>query len=230
MPVLLNIPLEFSTEQLLNRQGFGSTGKVKPAVVQRSKEMLDIVYAEHLLSPSAAYEIYTVAEIKKGSIVLNDGAELNSKLLSSLLKNANALGAAVYTIGKGLEDRVAQYFKDGEAMKALLLDGIGNAFLDSLSQYMCQVMTREAAERGFRAGSPVNPGTPGWPLSDQRILFDLVPAGDAGIVLTQKSMMLPQKTLSTVFGIGEDIPEWSLIEACQRCNMKDTCVYRLHPQ
>jgi cobalamin-dependent methionine synthase I len=227
LPVIMNIPLALDTEQLLSRQGIGSPEKVKPSVVQRSQEMLDTVYRERLLSPAIAYEIYPVKIIKKSVIILEKGTELNSRLLSNLLSRAKALGIAIYTIGKGLEDRVATYFRQGEAMKALLLDGIGNAFLDSLSQEVCQIMGREASSRGYRASSPVNPGTPGWSLAEQRNLFHLVSAAEAGISLTARSMMIPQKTLSAVFGIGTDVPQWSPVEACQRCNIKDSCAYRL---
>jgi hypothetical protein len=31
-----------------------------------------------------------------------------------------------------------------------------------------------------------------------------------------------------VFGLGDDIKEWTAAEVCRRCNLKNTCPYRLH--
>ena len=227
MPVILDITLTLDTEQLLYRQGIGAPDRVKPGVVAQTKGLLDSVYEKHLLKPAIAYQIHTVTGMERDRLHLEDGTVLHSRLLSVSLSGAKALGIAIYTIGAGLEETVSDYFQRNEPLKAFLLDGIGNSFLDSLSHQVCQIMSREASSRGYKASSPVNPGVPGWPISDQQALFRLVPAGEAGIHLTEHAMMVPRKSLSTAFGIGTEVPEWTQAESCRRCNLKDTCPYRL---
>jgi hypothetical protein len=227
MPIIKDITLTLDMERLANRQGIGTPGNVKPGIMALTQELLDSVHKQHLLLPAIAYEIYKVTAISGDRLTLENGTALHGRLLATQVAQAKVLGVAVYTIGSRLEDRVYDHFQQGEPMKGLLLDGIGNAFLDSLSQQVCQVMSREAATRGHQSGSPLNPGVPGWPIADQPTLFCLVPAEEAGLSLTPLAMMMPRKSLSAVFGMGSNLPEWSQADACRRCNLNDSCSYRI---
>jgi len=227
MPVVTDINLTLDTVQLMHRQGIGTPEKAKPGVTALSGELLNMVNEQHLLQPAIAYEIYNVVGIERERLSLDGGKILHGRILSSSLSQAKALSIVIYTIGPGLEEMVTAYFQQSEPLKATLLDGIGNAFLDSLSQQVCRIVSREAASRGYRASGPLTPGVPGWPISDQATLFRLVPAGAAGIHLTPQAMMVPRKSLSTVYGLGTNVPDWTAAEACRRCNLKNTCSYRL---
>ena len=112
-------------------------------------------------------------------------------------------------------------------MQALILDGIGSAAVDSLAQEACHFINREASSHGHQASSPISPGMPGLPISEQWQLFQLVPAEQIGVHLTSSAMMVPRKSVSMIIGIGPDMPTWTQAEVCNRCGINKTCHYRV---
>lgn len=227
MPVLREIPVDLDMEQILRNQGIGEPDKVKPQFITTSLELLAIVQKKQLLEPALSYEIYTIAGIQQDQLRLDEGTIFHSRILSKLLASAQELCIAVCTIGQKLEDMSADYFKQNMPLKGTLLDGIGNAALDAVSQYTCQIISREAEVRGYKASSPLNPGMTGWPVSNQQELLRLAQAEKIGVRLTTTMTMVPLKSLSMVFGIGAGMKTWSQAEACKRCNLSKTCQYRV---
>jgi hypothetical protein len=109
----------------------------------------------------------------------------------------------------------------------MLLDGIGSAAVDSLAEEFCGFVTNEASSRGYEAGGPINPGMPGFPITAQWRLLELVPAQEIGVSLTSSGMMIPRKSVSMVMGIGPQMAKWSRAEVCARCSLRETCHYKL---
>jgi hypothetical protein len=68
---------------------------------------------------------------------------------------------------------------------------------------------------------------PGFPISEQWRLFELVPAEEIGVSLTPYGIMIPRKSISMVIGIGLQMTIWTQAEVCARCNLKETCLYRI---
>jgi len=134
----------------------------------------------------------------------------------------------VCTIGPGLEKQVAEYFNSDEALRGLLLDGIGSAAIDSLGFEVCSLIGNEASLHGYQASSPLSPGGPRFPLAEQWQLFKLVPADQIGVSLTSSGVMVPRKSISMVIGMGSDMKTWTKAESCARCNLRNTCHYRIH--
>ncbi len=228
MPVIHNIPLSLKTKEVLRREGIREYSKLGLKMKALIRELLASINNNHLLEPAIAYEIYSITEVGHHQLSLESNAALHGPLLSSVLAEAKELAAVVYTIGPRLEVKATDYFDRSEPLRGVLLDGIGNAAVDSLTQEVCKFMTSEASSRGYQASSPLNPGMPGFPISEQRQLFKLVPAQKIGVRLTSQEMMSPRKSLSIVFGMGPEMPTWTQAEACNRCNLKKTCRYRLH--
>ena len=136
----------------------------------------------------------------------------------------------VATIGPDLEAVVSAYFNSGRRLKALILDAMGSSTMENMRFGIRDIIGKEAAKRGYIASSPVSPGGPSWPLSEQFKLFTLAPAGEIGVYLTESGMMVPQKSTSMVFGLGEDMPTWSPTERCDMCPRGATCPYRYRPE
>lgn len=212
MPILHSVPLGLSIEQLLRRQGIGEHLDVRPEVIILLHELLDSVDELHLLEPAIAYELRLIIEMRHDRLCLGDGTVLRGSLFPSLLISAGELAIVVSTIGPRLEEKVADYFSRNEPLPGLLLDGIGSAAVDSLGQEACQLIKQEAAFRGYEASSPLSPGMPGWPISEQWPLFGLVPAEQIKVRLTALAMMIPRKSLSMVIGMGQDMPTWTQAE------------------
>jgi hypothetical protein len=190
-------------------------------------ELKALVEEGGILQPVMAYEVYPVAEITDSHLALG-GTEtiLQGNLFPRLLGEASEVAVVACTIGPRLEEMVASYFRDGESLKGLLLDGIGSAAAGAVGSAACRRINQLAQERGLQPGSPVSPGGASFPISQQWPLFSLIPAAEIGMKLSDSGLMMPRKSLSRVIGMGANMKTWTTHESCDHCNLGRTCAYR----
>lgn len=227
MPVVRDIPLSLKTREVLRREGFRGQAKIRPEIKGLILELLISLKEAHLLEPAVVYEIYPITGMSHGQLSLKGNAVLSGPLLPSLLPEAKELAVVVCTIGPRLEKKVTDYINKGEPLRGLLLDGIGSAAVDSLTQEVCKFMVREASSRGYQVSSPISPGMPGLPITEQWQLLKMVPAQEIGVSLTSSGIMVPRKSVSMVMGIGPEMKTWTRAEVCAQCNLRKTCPYRI---
>jgi hypothetical protein len=227
VPVIRDVPLSLKTREVLRRQGFQRYSKIRPEIKILIRELLASVKKAHLLEPAIAYEIYIITELSQQQLSLEGNPVVHNPLLPSLLAKAKELAIAVCTIGPKLENQAADYFNHGEPLRGTLLDGIGSAAVDSLTEEVCKFIASEASSRGYEASSPISPGMPGLPITEQWQLLKLVPAEEIGVSLTSSGIMVPRKSVSMVLGIGPQMAKWTRAEICVRCHLKKTCPYRI---
>ena len=229
MPLMRNVRLELKNEEVLRREGLGRARDVKPKIKNLILELLATVEQAHLLEPAIAYELYPIKEAKAGELLL-EGKGAGRGLRGSKFPQASELAILVCTIGPKLEEKVRRYSMKGETLRAMLLDGIGSAAVDALVERACQFIADIASTRGLQASSPIYPGMPGLPLSEQRRLLKLVPAQEIGVSLTRSGMMVPLKSISMVIGLGAQMPFWSKAAVCTQCHLNETCPYKVVTQ
>jgi hypothetical protein len=217
MPVIRDIPLSLELREVLRREGFREYSKIRPEMERLVRELLAGIGETHLLEPALAYEIFPVAAVSHQKWPLEE-----------LMPGAEALAAVVGTIGPGLENRVKNYFSRGEPLRGVLLDGLGSAAVDALTQEACKLVASEALSRGYQSSSPISPGMPGLPITEQRPLLELVPAREIGVSLTPAGVMVPRKSASMIIGLGKQMKTWTRAEVCARCHLGKTCLYRIH--
>jgi len=228
MPIVSDIHLSLKMKELLRREGIKKYSKLRPGMKSLIHELLASIKTKHLLEPAIAYEIYSVTEVRQDQLSLEGYTSVHGQLLSSVLSEAKELAVVVCTIGPKLEKEATDYFRQEKPLRGLLLDGIGSAAVDALSQEVCKFIMHEASSRGYQASSPLNSGMPGFPITEQWHLFQLVPAEEIGVSLTLSGMMVPQKSASMVIGIGPRMKTWTQAEVCACCNLKETCPYQIH--
>jgi len=227
MPVVHDIPLNLEISQILRRAGITDDSELKSELDTLIDELLVSVSDHHLLKPAVAYDIHTITGADSQQLSLEGSTVLHGSALTRILSAARELAVLVCTVGSRLEDIVTDYFSDNEPLRGLLLDGLGSAAVDAVVQEGCELIMREASYRGYQASSPLSPGGPGFPLSEQWALFKLVPAAEIGVSLTSAGLMIPRKSVSMVIGIGPQMTTWSKAETCARCNLSETCRYRI---
>ena len=230
MPVISDINLTLNIKQVLRRQRFGENPRLIPQFESLIRELLDTVESERLLKPSIAYEVYSVVDIDADRVQLEGDVALYGTCFHSVLSGARELAVAIYTIGPALEEMTTRDFQRGEPLRGMLLDSIGSAALEPLGEKVCAYIRDEATSRGYQSSSGFDPGVCDFPISEQRRLLELVPAEEIGVSLTDSGMLIPLKSISTIIGMGPQMPMWSQAEICARCNLGRTCHYSIHAQ
>jgi len=230
MPVIRDISLSLKTEEVLRRQGLGEGAKVRPAIKILIRELLASLKKAHLLEPAVAYEYYMVSSMNGSQMSLEGDKAIHGPLLPAIFPEAKELAVLLCTIGPRLEKQVTNYSSKGEPLRSMLLDGIGSAAVDKLVPEALRFIASEVSSQGYEISSPVNPGMPGFPLTEQWNLLGLVNADEIGVGLTASGVLVPRKSISMVMGIGPQMTRWTQAEVCARCSLRESCHYKVQAQ
>ena len=226
MTVVRDIPLDLDIREILRREGFTGKREVRPALEHLILELHDEVEKGDLLQPAVAYGIYSRDEIDRKQLSLKSNGDTHSRLLTSIIPEAQEIAVVVCTIGPGLEEKVTHYSKSGDVMHGMLLDGIGSAAVDSLCREACYIIAGKVSSRNYQISSPITPGMPCLPITEQKWLLELIHSQDIGVSLSSSCMMIPRKSTSMIIGIGYGMQTWTQAELCGRCNLRETCPYK----
>jgi hypothetical protein len=227
MPVIRDIPLSLKTAEVLRRQGLRKGAEVRPEIKLLIRELLDSLKKSSLLEPAVAYEYYVVKSMTSSQISLDAEKALHGPLLAASSPEAKEFAIVLCTIGPRLEKQVTDYSQNGATLHGMILDGIGSAAVDKLVSVALRLIATEASSRGYETGSPVNPGMPGFPLTEQWNLLGLVNVDEIGVRLTASGVLVPRKSTSMVIGIGPQMTRWTQSEVCARCSIEETCLYKV---
>jgi len=227
MPVIRDISLNLKTREVLRRQGLGKGTKVRPEIKILIRQLLASLKKARLLEPVVAYEYYMVSSMNGSQISLEGDKAINGSLIPAIFPEAKELAVILCTIGPRLEKQVTDYSKSGKTMRGMILDGIGSTAVDMLALEVLRRLASEASSRGYEISSPVNPGMPGFPLTEQWNLLGLVNANEIGVRLTASGVLVPRKSTSMVIGIGPKMTRWTQAEVCARCSLRESCHYKV---
>jgi hypothetical protein len=197
---------------------------LRPAVQRRLGEVAESIERGRLFHPVAICRTLPVS-VEAPSQLHFDGGHLIEGNIGRL---TGAMEAAIIfiTLGAAWSDAVAACFRNDQPLHGFLLDEIGTTLLEQLSRRAQATVRLSARQRGLEAGSPVQLGQPGWPLSAQPLLAELAEARSAGIEVTATGMLAPVKSVSMMIGIGHSLRRWTQHEACCECPAFERCEHR----
>ena len=221
LTVVTEIQVSLEVTHILEGQGV-PPAKASPAVVAVAQEVLQ--EAQSLLAPAALYTLLPVRAVEHERILLDGGAVFAGSLATRALAGASELAVAVCTIGPALEERSAALFAAGHLLQGLAMDGAGTAAVRLLTGALGVRICDEATARGLSVGMSASPGQEGWPITQQRALFGLLPAEKIGVRLTDSCLMLPRKSVSFVVGLGPDMHADAV--PCDFCSKRERCRWR----
>jgi cobalamin-dependent methionine synthase I len=227
MPVIKDISLTLDPETVLRRGGFQRQPQPQPKIADLLNELLAIVIEEKLLQPAISYEILRIVEVKQNGLYLENEESLAGHMLSSLLGSAAELAVIVCTIGSRLEEKASVFFAQKDPLQSMLLDGIGSAAVDALSQTACQLVQHLSLSLGYQASSHISPGMQDFPIEEQAKVVRLSHGEQIGVQLTSVGIMVPRKSVSMIIGLGKHMPSWTQSDVCARCNLNETCPYKV---
>ncbi len=226
MELQQNLNLIYDVDAVLRGQGADAAilRARRPGLVKVAEEAMRESIS--LLHPKVVYQEFKVEGIQHERLILNGGQKIESSLIVKHLAAASRLIVILATIGEQLEEQVSKIW-DSNMVYALALDGAGSASVEALANAACAYFEKQAAEEGLQVSIPLSPGMLDWPVSQgQPQIFRLL--GDAGsaVQLTSSYIMVPQKSLTMVIGIGAELK--SSGKTCDYCTMRETCRYQDH--
>ena len=143
-------------------------------------------------------------------------------MVTSQLKDSDNAAVFLWTIGDGLEKWSKQKMNDGDPFLAYLIDAIASNLVESLANYVHDYIKEEMNKIGLNVTNRYSPGYCKWSVSEQKLLFSLLPKYFCNVKLTGSSLMIPIKSISGIIGVGKNAKYNDYL--CDVCGVKDCTV------
>jgi hypothetical protein len=215
----VDVDIEIDKNQLCQYIGYNDNHNLSA----RISSLIDD-YAEHahyLINPLYSYIIKDV-EWARGSIsLIEDSIIFKSQVIAQLLENCSQVAIFLVTVGKYLEETTAQLAKDGLILQATVLDAIGSGAVEKVADFIQDRIKEIAEAQGLVTSRRFSPGYCDWNIGQQRMLFHALTGNTLGIHLTGECLMVPQKSISGIIGIGPSIDNVENYNPCKTCTKQD---------
>src|SRR5205823_851933 len=83
---------------------------------------------------------------------------------------------------------------------ASMLDSVGSGAVESLAEYLNDVLCQQGLAAGLRVTNRISPGYAAWDVAEQHALFRLCPGAPVGVTLNAACFMTPGKSISLLVG------------------------------
>jgi Vitamin B12 dependent methionine synthase, activation domain len=183
-----------------------------------------LALGRRLIAPRAVI-CWTALAHQDGDRLEADGVTLTIPDIARHWGPVRHLAAALVTIGDPLERRVGELWDARELPLAAMLDSVGSGAVESLAEYVNDLLCQEGIARGWKVTNRISPGYGAWDVADQAMLFRLCPGTPIGVQLNEACFMTPTKSISLLVGAGPEARVDHYFSQCARCWMAD-CAYR----
>lgn len=224
--VLADVPLDIDPDEVLRFQGY-KKGLDVPSAEVRALFAGALAEGRAVMAPRAVVRWLPVTGRAPDALSVA-GATLTIPGIGAAWGEVTHVAAAVCTIGDALERRVAALWEARELPVAAMLDSVGSGAVESLAEFVNDVLCQEGLRAGLRVTNRISPGYGTWDVGEQRVLFALCPGDPIGVRLNEACFMTPAKSITLLAGAGPAARVDHYFAQCARCWMRD-CAYRRAP-
>ena len=215
--------IKIDVDQVCKILGYHGKFTITPRISSIIKGYTENAY--NLMEPSYSYVIRDVERVRRSSVFVGGSILFESIVISKLLANCSKVAIFVATIGNRLEEMVIKLSIDGLVLQSAVLDAIGSVATDSLADNVQSEIAEIAARQGLVISPRFSPGYCDWTIRQQRAVFEAVATERAGVNLTEGFLMVPQKSISGIIGMGTDREHVKRYNPCRTCKKPD-CIGR----
>ncbi|MCS7052787.1 MAG: hypothetical protein NZM09_03510 [Ignavibacterium sp.] len=153
------------------------------------------------------YSFFPEDEIEKSkNRIIIDGKPLSvGDIIYRNLRKTESIFIITCTIGAEIEKIIRKFFDSGNYIEGYTLDLLASELVELSADYLQDFIEKKFSNSQIGFSNRYSPGYCGWPVSDQKILFSLLPDNFCGIKITENSLMLPIKSISGILAVGKNI-------------------------
>lgn len=223
----VNINIEIDKKQVCRYIGYDDTHEMSARISSLFDDYAE--HAHYLINPLYSYVIKNVEWARGSMALIEDSIIFKSQVIAQLLEHCNQVAILLVTIGKYLEETTSKLARDGLMLQATVLDAIGSDAVEKVADFV-QGRIKEIAEaKGLFISRRFSPGYCDWNIGQQRMIFHALTGNTVGVRLTGECLMIPQKSISGIIGIGPSYDNVENYNPCKFCNKQD-CPGRRYSQ
>jgi hypothetical protein len=210
------IKIEIDKDEVCRYLGYEGKQNLPSSRSSLIDNQIEVAYK--LIEPSSSFIIKKTEKIQPPHTFLEGYLIFTSKTISQLVSKCYEVIIFLITIGNRLEEEVSQLMEGGEVLKATILDAVGSEAAektaDSLEEHIRNIALAHNAEISLR----FSPGYCDWDISEQEKIFNALDSDSLGVDLTEGYLMVPQKSISGIIGIGDNVANFNPCRLCKREN------------
>lgn len=195
------IPVILPERRILIRLGFRSHTTVVPEDRKISiKNLINEGFS--LCEPMGVWARLPVINKSDDHVELSGGDRLVSRSLAKLLISSHAVLLMAATVGGEIVEAAKRMIDKGDGAGALIFDAVGSETADAaagwINEYVRQILPRGNEKLTDKRFSP---GYGDLGLENQKIIYSILELRNLGITLTERYMMIPEKSVIAIAGI-----------------------------
>ncbi len=170
------------------------------------------------------YKIFNSNEshINKNTITICKQVFNPSKVVVTQFKNASSFCLFICTAGPEISQYSKNFSDNGDSLLSYVYDIIGSVIVEKATDKIQKTLELECQKSGLKISDRFSPGYCEWSVSEQKVLFSLMPEKFCGVSLSESSLMAPIKSVSGIIAIGESLEQKGY--QCHWCSEKN-CIY-----
>jgi hypothetical protein len=178
------------------------------------------------IEPKLIFEKYEIDKIIKDKVYFKSGNIFTGPNISRILKSSETAIIFVQTLGKHIDEIIAQESKKGDTLNAIIMDAITTDLLERLGEATSKIIKSEGIiKEDWSSTCSYSPGQYKWTIEEQKEIFSMISPEKIGVKLNSSFLMEPFKSSSGVYGFGPENLISKIKVACEICPKLD-CIDR----
>ena len=177
--------------------------------------------AFNLIDPTYSYVLRDVEWVQGSVTFIENSIIFKSRVIANLLERCEKVAVFALTIGSHLEEMIGRLAEEGLVLQASVLDAIGSVIAEKVADTIQGKISEIASTDGLCTSRRFSPGYCDWNIGQQRMLFWALGGSTVGIRLTGRCLMIPQKSISGIIGIGlydNNVENYNPCITCKKLN------------
>ncbi len=195
-----DIPLDPEIKSVLIRLGSRKNAPIDANFFRMLEEGMK--QAKILSHPTGLYLPLKIIQRTPDTVVLENETHFQSKSLSRLLQNSEETVLMAATVGHEIVEAIMNEVTQKDAAFGVILDAVASQTTDAILDWMMKHLNVILAKKGRKLTlHRYSPGYGDLPLVYQKPIFETLKLSKLGLNLTDKYMLVPEKSVLAIAGI-----------------------------
>ncbi len=214
---------------------YQSDGSTRPFQIHFRRPRLQQIFTELIeqlpewIAPQAAWDLFPISGVDDDHFLVAGQIPIGSGPVVDVMAHASYLILGACTLGSRIDEKVNEYQQSKEPVHAAVLSEMGTWLIDQTFLQLNAFMQQVYCNQNQFLSIHLCPGSTGWQLEDQQIIFKLLDLSQIGLRLNDQCMMSPLKSITFGIGLSNTPFQHNVQEKCELCNRSATCRYRKIP-
>lgn len=150
-------------------------------------------------------------------VIINNQYIKVGQVITKYLQNCSQFAVFLVTAGLEFDEYCSRLKSEADILSEFIAYSIGTEIAEAAVRFVSEKIAAEATVKNLGYTQSYSPGYCSWHVREQKNLFKLMPEKPCGVILNESNLMYPEKSVSGIIGLGENIKYTA--HSCEICRM-----------